>query len=166
MIKSKKTEIVSWLKDKLSRSNFVVLAEYRGMTDKQLYDMRVALKAKNCGVKISKNTLVKIVINGTSFEAIMPYLKGPVAILYSSDPVSLSKVLCDFAKRVEVLKIKTGYLDQALIAEDVIINLSKLGTIEEERAAFVGRIKAAQSNFVRIINAPKEGLASSFGSEN
>ena len=164
MLKNKKSELISGLKDNISRNSFVVLAHYRGMTDKQLYDMRIALKAKNCGMKISKNTLAKLAIKGTNFEVFEPHLKGPVAILYSNDPVGLSKVLCDFAKQVQVLKIKIGYLDKALVSEDVINNLSKLGSLEEVRASFVGTIKAAQSNFVRIINAPNDGLASSFGS--
>lgn len=163
MLKNKKSELISGLKSDLSSNNFVVLVHYRGMTDKQLYDMRVALKTKNCGMKISKNTLAKIAIRGTNLEAFEPHLKGPIAILYSNDPIGLSKIICDFAKHAQVLKIKIGYLDKALVNEDIISNLSKLGSLEEVRASFVGTIKAVQSNFVRITNAPNEGLASSFG---
>lgn len=165
MNKNQKSELVASLKDKLSKSSFVVIVHYRGMTDKQLYDMRVALKAKNCGIKISKNTLAKLAIKGTELEAIESHLSGPTAILYSNDPVALSKAVSDVAKQAEVLKIKVGFLDKALVNESAIKSLASLGSFDEVRASFIGKLKAVQSNFARIINAPNEGLASSFKNE-
>ncbi|MDX2082904.1 MAG: 50S ribosomal protein L10 [Rickettsiales bacterium] len=164
MNKNQKTALVSSLKDKLTNSLFVAVVHYRGMTDKQLYDMRVALKAKSCDMKIAKNTLVKVAIKGTDLEILSPHLKGPTAILYSQDLIALSKVIADFAKEIEVLKIKTGYLNKALVTENTIKDLAKLGSLEEVRASFIGKLKGIQSNFVRILNAPESGLASSFKS--
>jgi large subunit ribosomal protein L10 len=132
------------------------------MSDKQLYDMRVALKAKGCGMKIAKNTLVKVAIQGTELEVLTPHLSGPTAILYSQDMIALSKVISDFAKEVEVLQIKIGYLNKELISENKIRDLAKLGSLEEVRASFLGKLKGIQSNFVRVLQAPEAGLASSF----
>ncbi len=160
--KSQKSAMISSLKDNLVKASFLVVIHYRGMTGKQLYDMRVNLKSKNCGMKIGKNTLATLAIKGTEFEAVTSYLKGPTAILYSNDPVALSKVVADFAKETESLKIKVGYLDKALIEEAQIVNLAKLGSLSDVRAAFLGKLSAIQSNFVRVLNAPQEGLASSF----
>ena len=164
MNKNQKAELVSSLKDKLTSSVFVAVVHYRGMSDKQLYDMRVALKAKSCDMKIAKNTLVRVAIKGTDLEALTPHLKGPTAILYSQDLIALSKVISDFAKEIEVLKIKVGYLNKALVTESTINDLAKLGSLEEVRASFIGKLKGIQSNFVRILNAPESGLASSFKS--
>lgn len=160
--KSQKSEMISSLKDNLTKATFVVVIHYRGMSGKQLYDMRVNLKSKDCGMKISKNTLANIALKGTEFEAVAPYLKGPTAVLYSQDPVALSKVVADFAKETEFLKIQVGFLDKAIIKESDIINLAKLGSLTEVRASFLGRLNGIQSNFVRVLNAPQEGLASSF----
>lgn len=162
MNRNEKADLISTLKDKLSASTFVAVVHYRGMTDKQLYDMRVALKSKACGIKIAKNTLVKVAIQGTELEVLTPHLTGPTAILYSQDMIALSKILSDFAKEVEVLKIKIGYLNKALVSEDVIRDLAKLGSMEEVRSSFIGKLKGIQSNFVRIINAPESGMASLF----
>ncbi len=162
MNKNQKAELVSSLKSKLTNSVFVAVVHYRGMSDKQLYDMRVALKAKNCDMKIAKNTLVKVALKGTDLEILSPHLSGPTAILYSQDLIALSKVVSDFAKEVEFLKIKTGYLNKALVAESTINDLAKLGSLEEVRASFIGKLTAAQSNFVRIIKAPEAGLAANF----
>jgi len=164
MNKNQKSALVSSLKEKLTNSIFVAVIHYRGMSDKQLYDMRVALKAKNCGMKIAKNTLVKVAVKGTDLEVLTPHLTGPTAILYSQDLIALSKVISDFAKDIEVLKIKTGYLNKALINESAINDMAKLGSFEEVRASFIGKLKGVQSNFVRILNAPESGLATSFNS--
>ncbi len=164
MNKNQKSELVSSLKNKLTNSIFVAVIHYRGMSDKQLYDMRVALKAKKCDMKIAKNTLVKVAVKGTDLEILTPHLTGPTAILYSQDLIALSKVISDFSKEIGVLKIKTGYLNKALITESAINDLAKLGSLEEVRASFIGKLKGVQSNFVRILNAPESGLATSFNS--
>lgn len=162
MNRDQKAELVSEVRSKVTDSSFVVIVHYRGLTDKQLYDMRSSLKAKNCGMKIAKNTLVKIAIKGTEYEVLSPHLKGPTAVLYSQDPVALSKVVFDTARQFETLKVQAGLLDKALVNESTIQSLAKLGSLEEVRASFIGRLKAVQSNFVRVVKAPSEGLASSF----
>lgn len=159
MDKNQKSKLVSSLKDKLTGSAFVSVVHYRGMNDKQLYDLRVALKSKGCNMKIAKNTLVKVAIKGTDLEALTPHLTGPTAILYSQDPVALAKAVSDMAKQVEVLKIKIGFFNKSLITEAVIKDMAKLGSLEEVRASFLGVLKGAQSNFVRILSAPEKGLA-------
>ncbi len=164
MDKNQKTELVSSLKDKLTNSSFIAVIHYRGMSDKQLYDLRVALKAKGCNMKIAKNTLLKVALKGTELEALMPHLSGPTAVLYSNDPVALSKALTDIAKQVEVLKIKIAYFNKSLITENAVRDLAKLGSLEEVRAQFLGKLKAVQSNFVRVLQAPEAGLATSFSS--
>jgi len=164
MNRDQKEELISLLKDKLTTNSFVAIIHYRGMSDKQLYDMRVALKAKDCGRKIAKNTLVKVALQGTHLESLTPYLSGPTAVLYSQDMIALSKVISDFSKEVEVLKIKIGYLDKELISEDAIKDLADLGSLEEVRASFLGKLTGVQSNFVRVLQAPESGEASSFAS--
>ncbi len=159
MNRNQKSDLVSTLKDKLTNSAFVAIIHYRGMTDKQLYDMRTALKAKDCNIKIAKNTLIKVAIKGTDLETLSPHLTGPTAVLYSQDVVALSKILSDVSKKVDILKIKVGYFNKALISEDAIKEMAKLGSLNDVRASFIGLLKGAQSNFVRILSAPEKGLA-------
>lgn len=160
MNKGEKLQLINQLKENLLESNFIAIVYYRGMNDKQLYDMRVALKSKKCSMKIAKNTLVKVAIKGTDLEILSSELSGPNAILYSKDPVALAKIITDLAKEVEALKIKVGYLNKSIINSSTIGNLAKLGSIEEVRASFIGILNSAQSNFVSILNAPASGLAS------
>lgn len=159
MNKGQKSQLVARLKENLLESSFIAIVYYRGMSDKQLYDMRVALKSNKCSMKIAKNTLVKVAIKDTDLEILSPELSGPNAILYSKDPVALAKTITAIAKEVEALKIRVGYLNKSIINIGAISNLAKLGSIEEVRASFVGLVKSAQTNFVRILNAPSSGLA-------
>jgi large subunit ribosomal protein L10 len=159
MNRDQKSGLVSILRDKLTSSAFVSIIHYRGMSDKQLYSLRVALKAKGCNIKIAKNTLVRVAIKGTELEPLTSHINGPVAILYSQDPVSLAKALSDISKQVDVLKIKVGFFNKSIVSEAAIRDMAKLGSLEEVRSSFVGVLKGAQSNFVRVISAPEKGLA-------
>ncbi|MBM3590707.1 MAG: 50S ribosomal protein L10 [Alphaproteobacteria bacterium] len=159
MNRNQKSNLVSSLKSNLMGSAFVAVIHYRGMTDKQLYDLRVALKAKGCNMKISKNTLIKVAIKGTQLEPLNSFLVGPSAILYSQDPVILAKIISETTKQVQVVKIIAGFFNNSLMSESTIKEIAKLGSLDEVRASFIGIIKGAQSKFVRVINAPKEGLA-------
>lgn len=159
MNREQKSDLVSSLKDKLTNSAIVSIVHYRGMSDKEIYDLRSALKAKECNMKIAKNTLVKLAIKDTQLEELSDHLSGPTAVLYASDPVSLAKTVSDAAKASENLKIKIGYFNNSLVTENAIKDMAKLGSLEEVRASFIGKLKGAQANFVRLLTAPEQGLA-------
>jgi large subunit ribosomal protein L10 len=158
--KSQKSEIISELKASLSSSKCIIIVHYRGISGKQLYDMRVSLKSKGCGMRIAKNTLSEIVVKDTDLNILAPYFKGPTAILYSQDPVSLSKAVFQASKELASLKVQVGFFEKALIKESEIESLSKLGSLEDVRASFLAVLTGTQSNFVRILNAPQSGLVS------
>ena len=159
MNREQKNSLVSSLKESLTNSEFVTVVHYRGMSDKQLYDLRVALKAKDCSIKIAKNTLVKIAVKDTNLEVLTPHLVGPTAIVYSNDPVALAKAVCDSAKEAKALEIKTGFLNNDLMDESAIKAMAKLGSLEEVRSSFIGILNGAQSKFVSVLQAPEKGLA-------
>jgi len=159
MNRDQKAQLVASLKNNLTTNAFVAIVHYRGMSDKQLYDMRVELKSKDCGMKIAKNTLVKVAVKGTDLEALTPHLNGPTAILYSQDVVALSKAISDIAKKADILKIKIGFFNKSLVTEAAIKEMAKLGSLGEVRSQFLGVLKGAQSNFVRLLTAPEKGLA-------
>ncbi|NBX52456.1 MAG: 50S ribosomal protein L10 [Proteobacteria bacterium] len=159
MNRNQKSNLVSSLKSNLIGSAFVAVIHYRGMTDKQLYELRVALKSKGCNIKISKNTLIKVAIKGTQLEPLNSYLVGPSAILYSQDPVILAKIISETAKQVQVVKIIAGFFNNSLMSEATIKEMAKLGSLDEVRASFIGILNGAQSKFIRVLNAPKDGLA-------
>jgi len=159
MNKNQKTDLVSNVKEKLTSHSYIAIIHYRGMSEKELYNLRVDLKAKGCGIKIAKNTLVKVAIAGTELEILKSYLSGPTALIYSHDPVSLSKTISDAEKNIESLKIITALFNKAIVNENTFKEIAKLGSIDDVRASFIGLLKTSQTNFVRILSAPEKGLA-------
>jgi large subunit ribosomal protein L10 len=160
MNKTQKADLVAVMKESLSKSNFIVLLHYRGLSDKQLFDFRVSLKSQGVSLKILKNTLAKVAIKDSDLEVLSPYLSGPTAIAYANEPVSLAKTAVEFSKHNKALKIQVGYLDKSILSIDAIDSLSKLGSLEDVRSSFLGVLQGAQSQFVRVLNAPASSVVS------
>ena len=159
MNKDQKTNLVSFIKEEiLKEDNFIAIVHYRGINDKDLYNIRVSLKSRNANLKIIKNSLVKVAIKDTPYETLGEYLKGPSAIAYADEPVGLSKTITEFAKENEHLKIQVGFLNNNILKENDIQNLSKLGSLEEVRASFVGLLQAAPAGFLQILKAPATNI--------
>jgi large subunit ribosomal protein L10 len=158
MNRIQKADLVASMRESLTKSNFVVLLHYRGLSDKQLYDFRLNLKSQGVKLKILKNTLAKVAIKGSDLEILSPYLLGPTAICYANDPVSLAKIAVTSAKENEALKIQVGYLNKSILSKDAIDSLSKLGSLGEVRSSFLSVLQGAQSKFVRVLNTPATGV--------
>jgi large subunit ribosomal protein L10 len=158
MNRVQKSNLVTSIKKSLEVSGFIIVLHYRGLSDKQLYDFRLSVKSQGSHLKVIKNTLVKVAIEGSDLEVLSPYLSGPVAICYGNDPVSLSKIAVHTSKENNFLKIQIGYLNKLLLSKDSIDKISKLGSLEEVRSSFLGAINAVQSKFIRVLNAPSSGV--------
>ena len=160
MNRDQKVQLVSTIKEDLLASDLVVLLHYRGLSDRDLYEFRKDLKENHANLRVAKNTLIKVAIKDTELDVLEPHLNGPTALAYAKDPVGLAKVIFETSKSNKLLKIQVGYLNKEILPTDAIGGLSKLGSLEEVRASFVGTIKGAQSSFVRVIGAAPSGIVS------
>jgi len=158
MNRTQKVDLVASMKEALTKSSFIILLHYRGLSDKQLYNFRVSLKSKDINLKIMKNTLAKVAIKGSDLEILSPYLVGPTAICYANDPVSLAKIATQSVKDNDAIKIQVAYLNKSILSKDAIDSLSKLGSLEEVRSSFLSVLQGSQSKFVRVLNAPALGM--------
>ncbi len=150
MNRIEKQKQVTDIKDYLSNNTFIALAYYRGMNDSKLYNFRVLLKKNGCNIKVLKNTLINVAIKDTKYSELSPYLKGPVAFMYSNDPVALSKVINDTSKEVEQLKPLVGFFNDKIVTAEEIVKLAKLGSINDVRASFVYTLRATHSSILSI----------------
>ncbi len=158
MNRLEKTSLIKYVRENVAESNFVMLLHYRGLTDKQLYNLRCSLRSNLINIKIIKNRLVKVAIKGLQLEAISPYLNGPTAICYADDPISLSKIIVQFAKENEALKINIAYLNKYIISKEQIETLSKLESLEQVRSSFLSVLVSSQSKFIRTIQSPASNM--------
>ncbi len=131
-----------------------MLTEYRGLTVKQLQDLRTAL-GENATYAVVKNTLTKIAAKEAGVEGFDDLLTGPTAIAFiNGDVVDAAKGLRDFAKANPALIIKGGYIDGAAVDAAGIAKLADLESREVLLGKMAGAMLASLSQAVYLLNAP------------
>src|SRR5438270_10541535 len=93
-----KKELISTMNGVFKDTNVVVVAHYSGLTVVQMQNLRKQMKQAGAVVKVAKNRLAKIALEGTDAAVVVPLLKGPTIIAHSRDPIAAPKVATDFAK--------------------------------------------------------------------
>ena len=161
--RAEKQEAIGQLQGVFKTTGVVVVAHYSGLTVAQLQNLRRQMKQAGATVKVAKNRLAKIALDGTDVASIAPLLKGPTLIAYSSDPVAAPKVAVDFAKANDKLVILGGAMGKTSLNTDGIKALATLPSLDELRAKLVGLIQAPASKIAQIVNAPAAKLARVFG---
>jgi large subunit ribosomal protein L10 len=154
MARPDKAAAVAELADEFRGSAAIVLTEYRGLTVKQLTELRRSLGG-NASYAIVKNTLTKIAAQEAGVEGIDDHLVGPSAIAFvKGDPVDAAKGLRDFARANPVLVIKGGVLDGKPLSADEIKKLADLESREVLLAKLAGAMKASLSGAASLFAAP------------
>jgi large subunit ribosomal protein L10 len=154
-----KKEAVAALNEVFKASNVVVVAHYSGLTVAQMQTLRQQAKQAGAAVKVAKNRLAKIALDGTEGAGIAPLLKGPTVLAYSGDPVAAPKVVSDFAKANEHLVILGGALGSTMLDPAGIKALASLPSLDELRAQQVGLIQAPATKIVQVVTAPAAKVA-------
>jgi large subunit ribosomal protein L10 len=154
MARPDKAAAVAELAEEFRGSAAIVLTEYRGLTVKQLTELRRSLGG-NASYAIVKNTLTKIAAQEAGVEGIDNHLVGPSAIAFvKGDPVDAAKGLRDFARANPVLVIKGGVLDGKPLSADEIKKLADLESREVLLAKLAGAMKASLSGAASLFAAP------------
>ena len=131
-----------------------VLTEYRGLTVKELQDLRRSL-GENASYAVVKNTLAKIAANQVGISGFDDLLTGPTAIAFiSGDVVEAAKGLRDFAKANPALVIKGGVLDGNILDAKEVAKLADLESREVLLGKLAGAMLASLSQAVYLLNAP------------
>ena len=163
MDKAAKTELVSTLNGVFSTTGVVVVAHYAGLTVADMQKLRTQMKQAGASVKVAKNRLAKIALEGTDVASIGPLLKGPTLIAYSDDPVAAPKVCAAFAKDHDKLVILGGAMGATPLNAEGVKALATMPSLDELRAKLVGLINAPATKVAQLANAPAAKLARVFG---
>jgi large subunit ribosomal protein L10 len=154
-----KKELVTALNGVFKDTNVVVVAHYSGLTVPQMQNLRKQMKQQGANVKVAKNRLAKIALEGTDAAVIVPLLKGPTLIAYSDDPVAAPKAASDFAKTHEKFVILGGAMGKTALDPNAVKALASLPSLDELRAKIVGLIQAPATKIARVIGEPAAKLA-------
>src|SRR5258706_3931748 len=124
-------ESVKALEAKFKASPNLVVTTYQGLTTPELNSLREKLKPLNSEYNIVKNTLTAIALKNVGLEEFAKHFTGPTAVAFQKgDPISLSKIVVEFAKNNEKLKIVAGYLDGKILTDKEIRVLASLPSRE------------------------------------
>ena len=154
MARPEKTAAVAEIVDSFNDAAGAVLTEYRGLTVKQLQDLRRSL-GENANYAVVKNTLTKIAATEAGVEGFDDLLTGPTAIAFiQGDVVEAAKGLRDFAKANPSLVIKGGVLEGKPLDATEIAKLADLESREVLLGKLAGAMLASLSQAVYLLNAP------------
>ena len=115
MDRAAKSELVGALGEVFKTTKVVVVAHYSGLTVAQMQNLRRQMKHAGASVRVAKNRLAKIALEGSDVASIAPLLKGPTLIAFSGDPVAAPKVAVDFAKTNERFVILGGAMGKTAL---------------------------------------------------
>lgn len=154
MATAAKSAAIAELTDAFRNSGAAVLTEYRGLTVKQLTQLRSSMR-DHATYAVVKNTLTEIAAKEAGVTAFDGQLAGPSAIAFiTGDPVEAAKTLRDFAKANPLLVIKSGVLDGKPLTADEIRKLADLESREVLLGKLAGAMLASLSQAVYLLNAP------------
>ena len=154
-----KQESIQELKGVFQTSAVVVVAHYAGLTVAQMQTLRRQARQAGASVKVAKNRLAKIALEGTDVASVASLLKGPTVIAYSGDPVAAPKVVADFAKANEQFVILGGAMGKTALNPDGVKALASLPSLDELRGKIVGLLVAPATKIAQLANAPAAKVA-------
>ncbi len=161
--RAEKREFVTWLNEAFRKSGSVVVAHYSGLTVSQMNDLRSKMGEAGGAVKVAKNRLAKIALQGTESESIVDLFAGQTLIAYSEDPITAPKVAVDFAKSNDKFVILGGSMGATSLSVDAVKSLASLPSLNELRAKLVGMISTPATRIAQVVNAPAGQVARVIG---
>lgn len=159
MDRAAKKELVATLSGVFRDTGVVVVAHYSGLNVAQMQTLRRQMKQAGAAVRVAKNSLARIALQGADAAAVMPLLKGPTLLAYSGDPVAAPKVAAEFAKANDKFVILGGAMGKTALDQNGVKALASLPSLDELRAKIVGLISAPATKIAQVVNAPAAKLA-------
>jgi large subunit ribosomal protein L10 len=161
VLKTDKERIVDELAADLGSAETLIVADYRGLTNKQLEALRDQLIPHGARFRIVKNTLTRRAAEQAGAEALLLLLEGPTAIAFiesSGDPAAVAKALAQTAKETNVLTLRGGILEGKALSGEEVDQLATLPPLDVLRGQLVGAVVAPLTQLLALVSAPLRDL--------
>jgi large subunit ribosomal protein L10 len=161
MQKSDKERVVAELTERLRAADTLIVADYRGLTNKQFEALRARLVEHGARLSVVKNTLTRRAAEAAGADALLAMLEGPTAIAFieaAGDPAAVAKALSDAARETKVLELRGGVLQGRTLSGADVDELAKLPPIDVLKGQVVGAILAPLDQLVGLLSAPLRDL--------
>lgn len=157
--KEQKKKIIEDLKEKIEKQKAIVFADFSGVKVKNLQKLRKEAREKDCEVKVAKKTLVSLALKEKSLEVNLKKMVGEIALGFGyKDKISPFKVLYNFSKENENLKILGGFIGKEFLDKEKAIAIAQLPTREELLTKLVGSISSPLLGLINVLQGNLKGL--------
>jgi large subunit ribosomal protein L10 len=164
--RSDKERIVDELAAELGAADTLIVADYRGLTNKQLEKLRDELLPHRARFRIVKNTLTRRAAELSGADPLLVMLEGPTAIAFidsGGDPATVAKALAATARETNVLTLRGGVLEGKTLSREDVEALAKLPPVDVLRGQLVGAIASPLTILARGLGSMISGLAVALG---
>jgi large subunit ribosomal protein L10 len=161
MQKTEKERVVAELTERLRGTETLIVADYRGLTNKQFEQLRGRLIEHGARLVVVKNTLTRRAAEAAGADALLALLEGPTAIAFiqaDGDPAAVAKALADTARESKVLALRGGILQGRALSGADVDELGKLPPVDVLKGQVVGAILAPLNQLAGLLNAPLQNL--------
>jgi large subunit ribosomal protein L10 len=155
-----KIDAVAELKERLERSTMVISTHYRGMTVKEMQELRRKLREGGIEVRVVKNTLLRIAADQAGKSALMDTIDGPTALaLTYDDVIDAAKALSAYAQGApQAFAVQGGFLDGTTLTAKDLGDLTKIPPKPVLLAQFMGQMQSPLAGFIGLLDAPLQEL--------
>ena len=159
MNKEEKKKYISEIKKIFDINDSVLVTHYQGLTVKQLDVLRAEMRKHGIMFKITRNRITKLALKDTKCKGIADLFSGPTAIALSKDAISSAKILTQFSKNNQKLKIIGGLMGEEVLKLEDVLKIATLPTLNEARAKIANILQSPAQKLVSILLAPGSKIA-------
>ena len=158
--RQRKEQLVAQYVEWLNKSQALFVTEYAGLSMKQIDDLRAKVRENDGEFHIVKNTLGKVAFDTVGLALPQNLLEGSSAVIFAfKDAPDMAKIVTEYARTSEFVKVKGGYLDRRFISAAEVKALADLPPLPVMRAQLLGTISAPASKLVRTLAEPARQVA-------
>jgi len=153
MARPEKEASVAEMKERLQACSIAIASQYQGITVEEVTQLRAKMRAEGIKFKVYKNTLAARALKELNLEEATKFMDGPTIWAFSKDPAAPARILKEFAKNVEKVKVQGGILDGKTIDAKKLEALADLPSRHQLLGQLVGVMAAPLQNFVGVMSA-------------
>jgi large subunit ribosomal protein L10 len=156
----RKEQVVVELKNIFESSGIIVAAKYSGITVAEMSDLRARMRDQSASVRVAKNKLARIAIEGSPPVGMKDLLIDQVVLMYSDDPVTAAKISVEFSKKNEKLEIVGGAMGSKVLDPKGVVEVSKMPSRDEILSSISGLLTSPGGSLVSQFNRAGSDIAS------
>jgi large subunit ribosomal protein L10 len=154
-----KRATVTSLREQLARHHTLIVSEYRGLTVREIAEIRRSLRRQDVSYRIVKNRLMRIAAADTLGNALDPLLVGPTAIAFGGDETTTARAVIDAMRPYRQVRITGALLGTRAIDADGVTRLATLPSREVLLSQLASALAAPLATTAGLFDAPLREIA-------